>query len=118
MRDPETRIERWLEDLAVALESASRLVARGREAYENDEAIRLAFEALSSRIGEVCKRLLAASPSRFSDAVWSMAARHRDFVVHHYDRINQSDLWVTVSEDFPRLAAAVQRTRDAHEGTQ
>ncbi|WP_353814858.1 HepT-like ribonuclease domain-containing protein [Agromyces sp. SYSU T00266] len=109
---PADRIDRWLDDLAATLETASSLVARGRDDFDRDPAIPLAFEALSNRVGDLAKRLVAADPSRFSDPLWSQAARNRDFVVHHYDRVDADALWVTVSRSFPELASLVELVRD------
>ena len=79
------------------------LVARGRDAFDRDPAIPLAFEALSNRVGDLAKRLLAADAARFSDPVWRQAARNRDFVVHHYDRVDADALWTTVDRSFAEL---------------
>lgn len=100
---PEERVERWLENLRATLASAADLVARGRDAFDSDAAVPLAFEALSNRVGELAKRLIAADPARFSAPIWRQAARNRDFVVHHYDRIDRDALWLTVARDFPAL---------------
>ncbi|MRX44498.1 HepT-like ribonuclease domain-containing protein [Agromyces kandeliae] len=108
---PADRIERWLDDLAATLETASALVARGRADFDRDPAIPLAFEALSNRVGDLAKRLVAADRSHFNDPLWSQAARNRDFVVHHYDRVDADALWVTVSRSFPELAELVGRIR-------
>ncbi|GAA1061855.1 HepT-like ribonuclease domain-containing protein [Agromyces bracchium] len=108
---PAARIDRWLDDLSATLETASTLVARGRDDFGRDPAIPLAFEALSNRVGDLAKRLVSADPSRFSDPLWSQAARNRDFVVHHYDRVDADGLWVTVSRSFPELARLVERIR-------
>lgn len=35
--------------------------------------------------------------------IWRQAARNRDFVVHHYDRVDEQALWTTVSVSFPEL---------------
>lgn len=67
----------------------------------------LAFEALSNRIGDLAKRLVDADQARFADLVWRQAARNRDFVVHHYDRLDSDLLWRTVTTAFPLLAALV-----------
>jgi uncharacterized protein with HEPN domain len=48
---------------------------------------------------------VAASPDRFAGAVFRQAARNRDFVAHHDDRIDQAILWRTVRDGFPRLRA-------------
>lgn len=105
------RIERWLDDLETTLSAAADLVARGRSAFDADAALPLAFEALSNRVGDLAKRLTAADPARFADQIWSVAARNRDFVVHHYDRIDTPALWLTVSRSFPQLGEAVRKLR-------
>lgn len=99
------RLERWLADLTATLDRAHVLAARGRAAYDADDALPLAFEALISRVGELAKRLTTADPARFIDPIWIQAARNRDFVVHHYDRVDRTVLWATVTVDFPRLQA-------------
>ena len=101
------RVDRWLTELRDTLRTADELAARGRGAFDDDPAIRLAFEALSNRVGEIAKRLRGFEPQRFSDDLWGFAARNRDFVVHHYDRIDVDALWQTVTRDFPRLRAAL-----------
>jgi uncharacterized protein with HEPN domain len=97
------RISGYLDDLEIALRNAAELADRGREAYDDDIALRLAFEALSSRVGEIAKRLVATDAARFSERVWSLAAGQRDFTVHHYNRIDYDLLWQTVAVDFPAL---------------
>ena len=101
------RAVRWLIELDASLETAAALVARGRDCYDGDVAIPLACEALCTRVGDLAKKLVDADPSRFSDAIWSLAARNRDFVVHHYSRLDRDLLWNTVAHDLPRLHALV-----------
>lgn len=106
------RVARWLSDLDAALDSAELLVARGEDAFHADLALPLAFEALSNHVGELSKRLSTADPERFSAPIWSQAARNRDFVVHHYDRVDTQALWVTVSRSFPELRQILRSIRD------
>lgn len=105
--NPDERISRWLDDLDATLATAADLASRGRDAFDADPAVLLAFEALSNRVGDLSKRLLAADPQRFSEPIWRQAARQRDFVVHHYDRMDADLLWRTVVEGFPKLASVV-----------
>lgn len=106
--NPAERIPRWLEDLRATLGTASELAARGRESFDSDPALALAFEALSNRVGELAKRLIAADPEGFRDPIWRQAARQRDFVVHHYDRTDADLRWGTITESFPKLAEVVR----------
>ncbi|AWB96368.1 hypothetical protein DCE93_12500 [Agromyces badenianii] len=103
------RVDRWLADLNATLDAAADLVARGREEFDGDPALPLAFEALSNRVGDLSKRLTAADPARFDDPMWPQAARSRDFVVHHYDRVDAHTLWITVSRSFPELRRLLER---------
>lgn len=109
---PGDRVPRLLADLERSLAQAAELVGRGRDAVDTDPALPLAFEALSNRVGDLAMRLVALDPSRFDDPIWSNAARKRDFVAHHYSRIDPDVLWSTVSIAFPQLA---QVARDEHE---
>lgn len=113
------RIPSWLDQLADDLAKAATLAARGRHAFDADDMIRLAFEALSNRAGEMAKRLTSADPERFADVVWKRAAQNRDFVVHHYDDLEEDLLWETIATHFPILATEVARQRglDAPPGT-
>ncbi|WP_179873588.1 HepT-like ribonuclease domain-containing protein [Microcella indica] len=97
-------------ELRSTLDTAAQLAARGRAAYDDDPALRLAFEALSNRVGDLAKRLIALDPDRFSAPIWSAAARNRDIVAHHYHRIDTDLLWQTVAHDFVALRALLDRT--------
>jgi len=97
------RVEGLLEDLEETLQSADELVARGRQAFDGDVAVRLAFEALCNRVGEVAKRLTQLKPELFAEPDWSFAAKNRDKIVHHYNLIDREVLWDTVAIHFPGL---------------
>jgi len=105
------RIDRWLADLESTLREAAALVERGIDVYRADAALPLAFEALVNRVGDLAKRLSRADAERFADPMWASAARTRDFVVHHYDRIDPALLWRTVTESFPRLRRLVDAAK-------
>jgi uncharacterized protein with HEPN domain len=104
----EERIDRWLSDLESTLREATLLAARGVDAYRQDAALPLAFEALVNRVGDLAKRLVRADAARFANPTWSSAARTRYFVAHHYDRIDAELLWRTVTISFPRLLELVE----------
>ncbi len=101
------RADRLLLDLVDALATATVLVARGRDDFDRDVAVPLAFESLCNRVGDLAKQLAIVDSARFSHPIFAQAARNRDFIVHHYHRIDRDALWVTVSRDFPALSALV-----------
>lgn len=102
MRDAK-RIASILNDLDESLGDAAELVSRGRAAFDHDLAVRLAFEALSNRVGEACKRLVQLDAASFSEEIWALAAKNRDKIVHHYALIDYDVLWGTVAQAFPQL---------------
>jgi uncharacterized protein with HEPN domain len=101
--DHRSQSGRWVIELRTTLATAAELAERGRTAYNTDPALRLAFEALSNRVGDLAKRLVALDPERFAAPIWSAAARNRDVVAHHYHRIDHDLLWQTVAHDFIAL---------------
>ncbi|MGV8883632.1 MAG: HepT-like ribonuclease domain-containing protein [Rhodoglobus sp.] len=105
------RIEALLLDLDDNLRDSAMLVTRGRAEFDSDLALRLAFEALSNRVGDIAKRLVQLDSERFAEPVWSFAAKNRDKIVHHYQLVAPDILWATVHEDFPSLRALALRKR-------
>lgn len=103
------RQTRWLQDLEEVLRQGADLASRGYDAYSSDPALPLAMEALCVRAGEIARRLITADPDHFSDEIWTLVARNRDFLAHHYDRIDIEMLWATVNRDFPALRQLVLR---------
>ena len=54
------RDQRAVQDILDFCEQAARLVARRHDAFESDEMLRLAAEALAQRVGEAVSRLSKA----------------------------------------------------------
>ncbi|KQW06244.1 hypothetical protein ASC66_06865 [Leifsonia sp. Root4] len=106
------QIERWLRGLDVTLATASEIVDRGRDAFREDAALPLACEALTTRVGELARLLVAADPQRFDDPMWSLVARSQEIVVQHYSRVDEQMMWVTVAEGFPEIEDLVQGARE------
>ena len=107
----EERVSVALDHLDSSLTLAAELVRRGRPAFDSDQAVPLAFEALSGRVGEMAKLLVSLDPARLSDMIWSSAARNRDFVVHHYNMVDRDVLWDSVTVGFPDLHRRVTELR-------
>lgn len=105
------RVERWLDDLQAAPDDAAALAGRGRAAFDDDRALQLAFEALSIRVGEIAKCLVTPAPSRLDDPIWLLAAKNRDPIAHHYDRVDLVALWDTVTQSLPALRVVLVRVR-------
>lgn len=93
-----------LADLGETLEACSTLVARGREAFDADEMLRYAAEALCNRMGEAVQRLDPAWRATRPEVPWRAMRDNRNVVVHAYRGIDHDELWRTLAHDVPRVS--------------
>lgn len=97
-------------DLREFIAAAERLVARGREAFDSDEALRLASEALMGRLGEASRRILnanddfvAAHPALRLETMRGM----RNVIAHQYGAVDYEIIWNVLASELPQIAAYV-----------
>jgi uncharacterized protein with HEPN domain len=97
-------------------EAAAKAVAfsRGKtcRSLEDDELLRLGLTKLVEIVGEAAKQISATTRAAHPDVPWSAAARMRDRLIHHYFDIDLDILWMTVTEDLPRLLEALPQTSE------
>lgn len=105
MTSIEHKDRRALKLVAETLKTADRLAARGRTAFDDDEALRLAAEALISRLGEAAGRLSEEFRREHPDVPWRSVIGARNLVAHEYHRIDDDIVWRTLAEAMPDLAA-------------
>lgn len=98
-----------LRDLVEFGSMAERLVARGKQAYDDDEALRLAAEAILHRIGEAVARLPAAFLSAHPEVEWRKIKATRNIVAHQYARIDHDIIWVGLAGRVPELTGYIER---------
>jgi uncharacterized protein with HEPN domain len=98
------RDQRAVQDILDFCEQAARLVARGREAFETDEVLPLAGEALAQRVGDAAARLSQAFQDQHPDLPWRAIRGMRNLLVHDCGRIDHRVVWNTLTADFPVLA--------------
>ena len=108
--------QRWVSLLEENLATANTLFACSREQFLNDPTLQLAGEALVMRVGDLAKQLHGIEPALWESSVWQSAARSRDFVAHHYHRVDVELLWETLSVSFPDLARELNRVTDRSSG--
>lgn len=98
------RDQRAVQDILDFCDRGARLVARGHDAFESDEMLRLAAEALAQRVGEAVSRLSKAFQDQHPAVPWRAMRGMRNLVVHDYGRIDDRVVWNTLTIDFPTLA--------------
>lgn len=108
-------IER-MQHMIEAADAIAGYVARGRAAFDTDEAVRDAILFRIVVIGEAAKAVVQRDPALardLSDVEWSALARMRDRVTHQYWAIDSQIVWDTARDDIPDvrslLAVALAR---------
>jgi uncharacterized protein with HEPN domain len=95
-------------DLLEFTDMAARLVARGRAAYDGDEVLRLAAEAITHRIGEAVSRLSEEFVTDHPQIEWRKVKGMRNIVTHEYARIDYEIVWNALALRVPEIAAFVR----------
>lgn len=102
------RIRQTLDDLLDFADVGARLVERGRAAYDADEMLRLASEAILHRIGEAVARLPEDFTEYHLQVNWRPMKGMRNLVAHEYHVVDHAIIWNALVNDLPREAAAVR----------
>ena len=72
----------------------------------------LVFDAVCLRLIEIGEAIKALEPDLLAtepEVSWADAAGMRDWLTHHYFDTSHAIIEATITEDLPRLEAAVQR---------
>ena len=103
-------LDRYLSDFVTHADRISRLVARGRTAFDADEFLRYAAEALLVRLGEIATRLDQVLPdlaSTYPELELRQMRGTRNVIAHGYDIVDYDVVWEVVSIDVPRVTTQV-----------
>ena len=96
-------------DIVLAGRRIARFVAACDEAAFNAaEEKRWAVVSQLSIVGEAVRRLSAGFRDSRPQIPWRQIAGMRDRLVHGYDKINWSLVWITATDDVPRLMAVLE----------
>ena len=105
----EISIER-LAHMVEAADAIASYVARGREVFEADSAVRDAILFRIVVIGEAAKAVAQRDPelaSELSEVEWSALARMRDRITHQYWAVDTQIVWDTARDDLPLVRDAI-----------
>lgn len=86
-------------------------MVRGRDAWNDDRILRLAGEAVISRIGDAASKLPDNVQASMPSVPWEEIRANRVLVAHIYHRIDYGILWETLRRDLPRLATELGNWR-------
>jgi uncharacterized protein with HEPN domain len=101
---PSKSPESFLFDILEAARKIERFTAGyDEERFKQDDKTVSAVERQFMIIGEAAQHVNQAFRARFPEIDFRLANAMRNFIVHHYDRVDVERVWRTVKEDVPNL---------------
>lgn len=100
-----------LDDIEDAADAGAELIGRGREAWDDDRLLRLAGEAVISRIADAANRLPDSVKDVIPDVPWDDIRGIRILVDHIYHRIDYDELWETLDTEVPHVRERLRAWR-------
>jgi uncharacterized protein with HEPN domain len=97
------RLAGSLQDLADFIDMAREVISRTRAAYDADITLRLAGEAIVSRVGEAVSRLPETFKQAHPQVAWRSIRGARNLTSHEYHRIDHHIIWQTLDRDLPEI---------------
>ncbi|HEX9820964.1 MAG TPA: HepT-like ribonuclease domain-containing protein [Methylomirabilota bacterium] len=100
--------------LEYAQEAVGMLAARSKEDLRVDYLRDLALQQLISMIGCAARTVSAEGRARLPEIPWERTIAMGDRMLQDYDTVDYAVVWTHVTDEMPRLIAALQRVRSKH----
>ena len=99
----------YLADIVEAADAIDRYLAalRAEEEFYEDDLRQSAILQKLIVIGEAASHLSAAFREQFADVEWADIVAFRNIAVHAYFSVKWEIVWVTATQDVPRLRRRV-----------
>ena len=94
--------------LDTARKAVSKTRGLSRQTYDDDENLRLALTHLVQVIGEAARQISREFSDPHPEIPWADIVGMRHKVVHDYLGVDEDIVWQVVTEDLPRLVAALE----------
>lgn len=87
---------------------AAKVTDISRFGFDADDNLQLAITHLLQIVGEAAGRVSEAARIAHPEVDWPRIVGMRNRIVHDYRRIDLDVVWVTATEDVPRLITALE----------
>jgi uncharacterized protein with HEPN domain/predicted nucleotidyltransferase len=98
----------YLQDILERIGYIEEDTAAGKDAFLQSRIIRDAVIRNFEVIGEAVKRLSDELTGAYPHIEWHQIAGFRDFLIHHYNRVDPQEVWKIVENDLQPLRQAVE----------
>jgi len=106
---PEEGDAACLWDMADAARTALDITAGyDRARYLSDRTVQLAVERLTEIIGEAARKVSQRLKDSHPEISWRSIIAQRHVLAHEYGEIKQDRMWRVLTEDLPKLLAALE----------
>ena len=99
----------YLIHIKECIEKIELYTVDGEESFSNDSKTQDAVIRNFEIIGEAVKRLSEETRQTIPEIPWRQFAGFRDILIHQYDGIDVSEVWLTVKYDLPPLKKAITK---------
>src|SRR5271166_2667296 len=101
--------ESYLFDMLEATRKIQRFTAGyDEERFKQDEKTVSAVERQLMIVGEAAKHIDPSFSDQFPEIDFQLARAMRNFIVHHYDRVDTRRVWQTVIENVPDIIRVLE----------
>jgi uncharacterized protein with HEPN domain len=108
----------WLADIYEAITNIEKYALRGREAFLQEELIRVWMRYHFQVLGEAARNVSAHFKDEHPNIPWSEMIAFRNMLIHHYFGIDPEVMWDIITNDLPPLKGQVEAIlRQESEGT-
>ena len=84
------------------------------EDFYKDETLQRAFTRCLEIIGEASKRVDANFRNKYSIIPWKEMAGMRDKIIHYYEGVDYSIVWITITNKIPELHFQIEQIINEH----
>lgn len=105
-KDDELYLSHMLE---TARKATSKTRGISRDAYNEDETLRLALAHLVQILGEAARRVTSETRAAQPNIAWREIIGMRHKIVHDYMNLDEDVLWEVVTQDLPPLIEALEQ---------
>ncbi len=113
MRD----ISERLRDIKEAIKQITKYTDLGRQAFDQDELVRIWVIHHLEIIGEAARSIPQEFKKKHQEVPWQQISKMRNVLIHIYFGVDTDIIWAVVEQDLPTLKTSINALLTGQEGT-